>query len=200
LAKKIPQILKEIKKVSVPEINYAFNKNISYSQLSIYSACPHRWGLRYRDGYKVFEPSIHAVFGTALHITLQEYLTVLYEESKAAADRLDSETTLKNSIRDEYQNFYDKNKNVSVFEFDVNSANLLRITNFDELTAFDKEYCTSTERYRNPDWVRLAKEYDGIEIAPYIYKGRYEIFWYHGWDVASGCIWNPKGLKIKKLM
>jgi hypothetical protein len=52
------------------------------------------------------------VFGTALHITLQEYLTVLYEESKAAADRLDSETTLKNSIRDEYQNFYDKNKKI----------------------------------------------------------------------------------------
>jgi hypothetical protein len=112
LAKKIPQILREIKKVSVPEINYAFNKNISYSQLSIYSSCPHRWGLRYRDGYKVFEPSIHAVFGTALHVTLQEYLTVLYEESKAAVDRLDSETTLKNSIRDEYQNFYDKNKKI----------------------------------------------------------------------------------------
>jgi hypothetical protein len=100
----------------------------------------------------------------------------------------------------DFTSFYDKNKNVSVFEFDVNSANLLRITNFDELTAFDKEYCTSTERYRNPDWVRLAKEYNGIEIAPYIYKGRFEISWYYGWDVASGCIWNPKGLKIKKLM
>lgn len=51
----------------------------------------------------------------------------------------------------DFTSFYDKNKNVSVFEFDVNSVNLLRITNFDELTAFDKEYCDSTERYRNPD-------------------------------------------------
>ena len=99
-----------------------------------------------------------------------------------------------------FTSFYDKNKNVSVFEFDVNSVNLLRITNFDELTAFDKEYCDSTERYRNPDWGRLAKEYDGIEISPYIYKGRFKILWYWGWDVTSGCIWNPKGLKIKKLI
>jgi ribosomal protein S27AE len=55
----------------------------------------------------------------------------------------------------DFTSFYDKDKNVSVFEFDVNSVNLLRITNFDELVAFDKEYCNSTERYRNPDWTRL---------------------------------------------
>jgi len=112
LAKKIPQILKEIKKIKVPEIDYTFNKNISYSQLSIYSNCPHQWGLKYRDGYKVFEPSIHAVFGTALHLTLQHYLTVFYGESKAAANREDLETLLKKSIREEYQNFYNKNKKV----------------------------------------------------------------------------------------
>jgi hypothetical protein len=100
----------------------------------------------------------------------------------------------------DFTSFYDKNKNVSVFEFDVSGVNLLHITNFDELIAFDKEYCDSTERFRNPDWVRLAKEYDGIEIAPYIYKGRFEILWYYGWDVASGCIWDPKGLKIKKVL
>lgn len=112
MAKKIPHILKEIRKVQVPEIDYTFNKNISYSQLSIYSNCPHQWGLKYRDGFKVFEPSIHAVFGTALHVTLQEYLTVMYEESKAAADRLDSESTLKRVLKEEYQNFYKKNKNI----------------------------------------------------------------------------------------
>ena len=112
MAKKLPQTLKEITRVKVPEIDYAFNKNISYSQLSIYSKCPFQWGLRYRDGFKVFEPSIHAVFGTALHVTLQEYLTVMYEESKAAADRLDLEATIKNSLKDEYQKFYKKNKNI----------------------------------------------------------------------------------------
>ena len=112
MAKKIHHIVKEIKKVHVPEIDYTFNKNISYSQLSIYSNCPHQWGLKYRDGYKIFEPSIHAIFGTALHVTIQEYLTVMYEESKAAADRLDSEATLKRVLKEEYQNFYKKNKNI----------------------------------------------------------------------------------------
>ena len=112
MAKKIPQILKEIKKVKVPEIDYAFNKNISYSQLSIFAKCPFQWGLKYRDGYKVFEPSIHAVFGSALHTTLQGYLITLYEESKAAADRIDLEVLLKNSLREEYSKFYKKNKNI----------------------------------------------------------------------------------------
>lgn len=112
MAKKIPKVVKNLKSIKPIEIDYSFNKNVSYSQLSIYSSCPHHWGLKYRDGYKIFEPSIHAVFGTALHLALQKYLTIFYEESKAAADRLDLETLLKDSIRDEYQNFYKKNKNV----------------------------------------------------------------------------------------
>ena len=36
----------------------------------------------------------------------------MYEESKAAADRLDSEATLKRVLKEEYQNFYKKNKNI----------------------------------------------------------------------------------------
>jgi len=112
LAKKIPKVVKNLKSIKPIEIDYSFNKNVSYSQLSIYSSCPHHWGLKYRDGYKIFEPNIHAVFGTALHLALQKYLTIFYEESKAAADRLDLEALLKDSIRNEYQNFYKKNKNV----------------------------------------------------------------------------------------
>jgi len=112
LAKKLPKILKDLQKVTVPEINYAYHKSVSYSQLSIFATCPHHWGLKYRDGYKVFEPSIHAVFGTALHRALQQYLTVLYEESGAAADRLDIENEFKIALREEYKNFYTKNKNI----------------------------------------------------------------------------------------
>ena len=92
MVKKLPKILKDLQKVTVPEINYAYHKSVSYSQLSIFATCPHHWGLKYRDGYKVFEPSIHAVFGTALHRALQQYLTVFYNESGAAADRLNIET------------------------------------------------------------------------------------------------------------
>ena len=100
----------------------------------------------------------------------------------------------------DFTSFYKEDENISVFEFEVNGINLLRIKSYDELVAFDEEYSLGNTRYRNPDWVRLAKKYDGIEIAPYIYEGRHSMFWYYGWDVASGCIWNPRSLKIKKLI
>jgi hypothetical protein len=35
--------------------------------------------------------------------------------------------------------------------------------------------------------------YSGIEICPYNHAGRGSN-WYYGWDVASGCIWNSRGI------
>lgn len=100
----------------------------------------------------------------------------------------------------DFTSFYETNKNISVFEFDVSGANILYIKDYDEIVAFDREYCEESGRYRNPNWARVAEKYDGIEISPYVYKARFDLFWYYGWDVASGCIWNPRGLKIKKLI
>ncbi len=45
------------------------------------------------------------------------------------------------------------------------------------------------------DWRRVAKDYPGIEIAPYRQDCRLEYAWYYGWDVASGCIWDKSGIK-----
>ena len=110
--KVIPKVLKELKSIIVPEVQYGFQKSISYSQLNIFSSCQYRWGLNYRDGHKVYLPSIHAVFGTALHTTIQQYLTEFYDVSVAAADRLDLNAILKESLRVEYQTTYKKNKNI----------------------------------------------------------------------------------------
>jgi hypothetical protein len=112
LAKDTPKILKEIKSVIVPEVQYETQKSVSYSQLSMFSNCPHQWGLRYRDGHKVYTPSIHAVFGTALHTTIQHYLTLFYDESVAAADRLDLNSLLKTSLKTEYLASKEKNNNI----------------------------------------------------------------------------------------
>jgi hypothetical protein len=112
LAKNTPKILKEIKSVIVPEVQYETQKSVSYSQLSMFSNCPHQWGLRYRDGHKVYTPSIHAVFGTALHTTIQHYLTLFYDESVAAADRLDLNSLLKTSLKSEYLASKEKNNNI----------------------------------------------------------------------------------------
>ena len=44
---------------------------ISYSQLSLYTNCPHQWKLRYIDKITESESNIYLVFGTAMHETLQ---------------------------------------------------------------------------------------------------------------------------------
>ena len=108
--KKIPQIVKEIRNSKQGKIDYSLQKNISYSQLSLYRSCPHRWSLQYKDGYKVFTSTIHTVFGTAIHETLQNYLTVMYEESAAAADRIDIEEYFENTFRETYLKEYKANK------------------------------------------------------------------------------------------
>ena len=110
--KKAPQIVRDIQNNPPKPVDFAYEKNISYSQLSMYTQCPKKWALQYRDGHKVSEQSIHMTFGTALHETLQLYLDTMYNESAAAADRLDLETDFENRLRDEYQKGYKKNNGV----------------------------------------------------------------------------------------
>lgn len=109
MAKKVPTIVKRIRNFNPEKINYGYQNHISYSQLSMFRSCPHKWALQYKDGHKTFTPSIHTVFGTAFHETLQHYLDVMYEKSGAAADRENIEELLEDNLREEYANQYKKN-------------------------------------------------------------------------------------------
>ncbi len=112
MAKKIPKIVKEIKKNPPKEINFAYQKNISYSQMSIFRSCPYRWKLQYKDKIKRFNSSIHTVFGTAIHEVMQHYLDVMYEKSAAAADReINIEEFFQEKFIGEYQKQYKTNNN-----------------------------------------------------------------------------------------
>ena len=88
-----------------------------------------------------------------------------------------------------------------VFKIEVDESRMRVIRNYDDLLGFDKEYGVEEDfgySQKNIDWGKVASDYGGIEIAPYIHKGRYDISWYYGWDVASGCIWGDgviKGIK-----
>ena len=62
---------------------------ISYSQLSMFSECPLRWKLNYIDDLSISEPSIHLLFGTAMHEVIQTWLEVMYHDSVKNADLLD---------------------------------------------------------------------------------------------------------------
>jgi hypothetical protein len=103
----------------------------------------------------------------------------------------------------EFTSFYEE-KEVYAFEISLNGLNVLRITNYDELLKFEEAYLVSNEneymKKFDINWVKVAENYDGIEIAPYIYKARMGHFWYYGWDVASGCIWNTSKLNYKYIL
>jgi hypothetical protein len=110
--KKIPSIVKQIQKHTLKEINYSTEKQISYSQVSMFLNCPRKWSLQYRDGYYQSESSIHMTFGTALHETLQHYITTIYEVSGAEADRINLEEYFEERFRETYQKDYKSNKKV----------------------------------------------------------------------------------------
>jgi hypothetical protein len=109
--KKLPPIVKEIKNKILPQIDFSSQKLVSYSQLSMYLDCPKKWSLQYKEGHKQFTSTIHTVFGTALHETVQNYLTVMYEQSGAEADRINTSEFLEEKLREEYKKQYKSNNN-----------------------------------------------------------------------------------------
>lgn len=109
--KKTPDIVQDIRNYKPKDIDWANEKLISYSQLSMYNECPKRWSLNYVEGYKQFSSTIHTVFGSALHTVIQHYLTVMYEQSAAEADRLNTSEMFEEALRAEYKTQYKKNNN-----------------------------------------------------------------------------------------
>ena len=83
-------------------------RKISYSQYSMYSQCPKHWELAYVKNLRTFSQSIHTVFGTAMHETLQHYLTVMYDDSVKAADAIDIKEYLKDQMYTLYKEAVEK--------------------------------------------------------------------------------------------
>jgi len=79
------------------------NKTVSFSQYQIYKTCPHQWYLTYVKKLQPFKPSIHLIFGTAFHETLQNYLKVMYEQSGATADKIHLPTYFKTRLMELYK-------------------------------------------------------------------------------------------------
>ena len=80
-------------------INYEIEKSISYSQTLAYNTCPHQWALSYIKKLQEYKPSIHTVFGTAFHETLQEWLTELYEGTVKKAMEKDLDALLLSKMQ-----------------------------------------------------------------------------------------------------
>lgn len=79
------------------------NKHISYSSLSTYTKCPKLWEMQYLRNEIPFTQNIYTVFGTAVHETLQEWLTVLYHDSVKKANEMDLDKLLYNNMVKAYK-------------------------------------------------------------------------------------------------
>lgn len=121
MAKNLPKKLTEVLNYQPPEINYNKHKSISFSQFSQYFTCPHQWSLNYVYGHQEYTPSIHTVFGTALHETVQEWLDVVYNQSASKASKMDLESLLETRLKEVYRSEREK---VSGADF-TNSSELL---------------------------------------------------------------------------
>lgn len=106
--KKSKLILNEVKDI---DIDFKTQKLVSFSQFQLYHQCPHKWSQQYV--YKNFKtpPSIHLIFGTAIHEIFQNYLTVGFNKSFAAADRINIEEELLIKLRSAYNEMVINNNN-----------------------------------------------------------------------------------------
>ena len=112
MAKKTPSILKEIQNHTLREVNYSYQKSISFSQLQIYASCPHKWDLTYRQKLAPYQDSIHTIFGTSIHEVMQDYIKVMYDVSGTAADKINLEEVFQDKFTSLYKEAYNRNNKV----------------------------------------------------------------------------------------
>lgn len=81
---------------------------VSFSQYSMWSSCPHQYKLNYIDKLGESSSNIHTIFGTAMHETIQHYLSVMYGVSKKQADEINMDRLLLEKMREAYKSEADK--------------------------------------------------------------------------------------------
>lgn len=101
MSKKQIPLLEQIKNHKVEEGEG--NKHVSFSQVHTYHVCPRQWDLLYRRRVLPYQASIHTLFGTAFHETVQEWLGVMFEESAKKADEMDLDLLLYDKISSLYK-------------------------------------------------------------------------------------------------
>tara|TARA_A100001201_G_scaffold104768_1_gene89768 strand:- start:1727 stop:2554 length:828 start_codon:yes stop_codon:yes gene_type:complete len=69
----------------------------------MFSECPQRWKLNYIDKITESEPSIHLLFGTAMHEVIQSWLEVMYHDSVKNANKINLEQRLHDKMMKQFQ-------------------------------------------------------------------------------------------------
>lgn len=158
---------------------------VSYSQFSMWNQCPWRWKLNYIDKIKADKPSIHLIFGSAMHYVLQLYLTAFFSNGPKYADQLDLNDILRQEMAKEYKKHLNKyikegmkiikevkDKSVKV---DVDGKKLILQDNMDFIAKHNAQKVL--EGYvSKKDMMEFY--YDGVKINEWFRKHRTEFFNY----------------------
>lgn len=89
-------------KAKVPAKIEKGDKIISYSQFATYRTCPRKWYLSKIKKHRRYEPSIHLVFGNAMHETIQEWLKVVYNDTVKKSNEMDLPQMLLTKMKQFY--------------------------------------------------------------------------------------------------
>ena len=151
-------ILENISNTVVPEMDWATEKHISYTQLSTWMECPHRWKEMYIDKVKN-PPNIYLSFGTAMHETLQEYMELMYNKGQQHADKFDAQTDFQERFMKLYKADVDK-----LGENFATKKELIEFVN-DGLNIIDFFLRHRQEHFQKHGWKLLGIAAGHIEIA-----------------------------------
>jgi hypothetical protein len=158
---------------------------VSYSQFSMWNQCPWKWKLSYIDKIRGDEPSIHLLFGTAMHFTLQMYLTAFFANGPKYAAQININDILREEMAKEYKIYLDKYvkqgmkllnevKDKSV-EVEIDGKKMILQDNM-ELIAKHKAQ-EVLEGHISKETM-LEFYYDGVKINEWFMKHRTEFFNY----------------------
>lgn len=100
--KKTPEQVRLIQEYLLPKLS-SEDSNISYSQFLSYQTCPHQWYLMYVKKLGLYQASIHTVFGTAMHETLQDWVKLIYTNKLKDAMEVDLSEILLNKMYSVYK-------------------------------------------------------------------------------------------------
>ena len=78
-------------------------KVVSHSQYNMWRACPLEWKLSAVDKLAKSEDTIHNIFGSAMHDTVQEWLDVVFNRSMLVARTMDLSDILKERLKFRFQ-------------------------------------------------------------------------------------------------
>jgi hypothetical protein len=93
-----------------------------------------------------------------------------------------------------------------LYEVIPNMDRIISLRTVEQVRKFDRDFGTNRypgferDGFEEVRWKEVARHADGIEICPYQWTLRTAIDWYYAWDVASGCIWRPDGLRELRLV